>query len=451
MRVVAIVCLLVGMAEARNPFIPRVWPRTPAVPSLKTSTCGYGTTAFLTPERAESVARVEIVAMRGSSMDVKVLDQLKGTTGTQLYSYSAGTCRDRLKVGATVVVMTSRSNSLAYGESVLAGDDSRAPVLAALLRARDDHARAKIASDAVANTDNAISDEAARYLLATPAVLNELGMRHKRMVYLAAKRRPTRELALVLARLRLAIPAVIYQDLGLKDSVGKHIVSVVDFETERDPDALADAIKSEPDWTRQLAAFERCDRLRKTSVSVEPSRWLGDSITRKVWTPIQLEAWCRGQTPPPTPRPPYVRTPTLPPPPPPPPPKTVPHKKVTSSDLLLLKNPFSSPHAYGPVTAKGSPYYKDLDLPHLKKEPTRKRKRGAFADTLCPPRGACKTPKWKDPSPPRKRPKAGPFRDTLCDPFDKPGCGLPKKRIGADDDLEPVLKPFPRDPFSSPS
>ncbi|HEY5935078.1 MAG TPA: hypothetical protein VIU61_10595, partial [Kofleriaceae bacterium] len=66
MRVLAIVCLFVGLADARNPFIPRVWPRTPAVPSLKTSTCGYGTTAFLTPERAEAVARVEIVAMRGS-------------------------------------------------------------------------------------------------------------------------------------------------------------------------------------------------------------------------------------------------------------------------------------------------------------------------------------------------------------------------------------------------
>jgi hypothetical protein len=440
MRALLIVCVLLGIAEARNPFIPRTWPRKPPspLPSVKTPACGYGTTAFLTPDRAESVARVEIVTTRGSSMEVKILDQLKGTTGTSLYSYSAGTCRDRLKVGATVIVMTGRGSSLAYGESVLAATDPRAPVLVSLLRARDDAARAKLASDAVASTDEALSDEAARYLLATPAVLNELGMRQKRTLFLAAKRRPTRELALALARLRLRIPAVIYEDLGLKDSVAKHIVGIVDFETERDPDALADAIKIEPDWPRQLAAFERCDRLRKTSVTLEPSRWLGDPIARKLWTPLQLESWCRGQTPPP-PRPPYIRHP-LPVPPPPPPPKIkIPPTKAMSSDLIPLKDPFAS-------ARPRSPYETDLDPPFMKKDkPAKKRaRRGTFAGELCPPGSACKTPKWKDPSPPRKRPKAGPFRDVLCDPFDKPGCGLPK-RAGSAGDLEPILKCNPFD------
>jgi hypothetical protein len=369
MRALVIVCVLVGMADARNPFIPRTWPRVPAQTSHKPATCGYGTTAFLTPERAESVALVEIITIRGSSLDVKIVDQLKGTTGTALYSYSAGTCRDRLKVGKRVIVMTSRSNSLAYGESVIAGDDTRAPVLAALLRARNDLGRAKIASDAVASTDTTLSDEAARYLLATPAVLNELGMRHKRSVFLAAKRRPTRDIALVLARLRLRIPAVIYADLGLKDSVAKHIVGIIDFETERDPDALADAIKLETDWTRQLAAFERCDRLRKANVSVEPGRWLGDSITRKIWTPIQLEAWCRGTVPPPVQRPPIVR-PTYPPPAPPP--KITP-RKVTSGDLMPLKDPFATPRP-GAVTVSGSPYDTDLDNPFAKKKPAKRIK-----------------------------------------------------------------------------
>ena len=450
--------LVVGMAsaaaESRNPFIPRppqAWPRkSPSpLPRAASATCGYGSTAFLATDRADSIARVELVTKRGSNAyDIKIVDQLKGTTGTTLYAYASGTCGQRLQIGSKVIVMTSRHGYLASGEAVLASTDPRAPTLVALLRATDDDTRAKLASDAVASTNELLSDEAQRYLLASPGVLAALRMRHKRALYLAAKRRPTRELALVLARIRLAIPAVIYDDLGLTGSVGEQIARVVDFEAETDPDALADVIKLETDPVRQFAAFERCDRLRKTTTTLDPARWLSDPIKRRFLTPTQLEAWCRGQTPTPT-RPPYTRPlpPPPPRPPPPPPRKTskcdpfapgcgepIPLKTMSSSELGC--SPFDSPRAAGCTRATDT----DLMPPTTvnKKKPA---KPNPFARDLCP-RGGCKTPKWKDPSPPRKRPRPGPFSDTLCDPFDRPGCGVPKHTpngspIAGPDDLEP--------------
>ncbi|MEJ7602769.1 MAG: hypothetical protein WKG01_33085, partial [Kofleriaceae bacterium] len=122
-------------------------------------------------------------------------------------------------------------------------------------------------------------------------------MRSRRTLYLAAKRKPTHYLVLVLARLRLGVPALVYADLGLTDSIARQIAGVRDFEAETDPDLLADVIRSEPDPVRQYAAFERCDRLRKSSATIEASRWLGDTVVRRSATAIQLEAWCRGQTP----------------------------------------------------------------------------------------------------------------------------------------------------------
>ncbi|MEJ7602768.1 MAG: hypothetical protein WKG01_33080 [Kofleriaceae bacterium] len=137
--------LVVGSATAsavpRNPFLPRAtpraWPRVAPIP-VTLSPCGYGPTAFLAAERSDAVARVEVVTQRGSSFDLKIIDQLKGSSPVSIFSYGAGACRDRLKVGTRVVVMTSRGASLTYGESVLLDIDPRAATLAALLTASGD-------------------------------------------------------------------------------------------------------------------------------------------------------------------------------------------------------------------------------------------------------------------------------------------------------------------------
>jgi hypothetical protein len=272
--------------------------------------CGHGRTALEAVEQAAAVARVEIVAIQPTQLEVLVIDQLRGTTPVILRGSSA--CRHRVKVGDTAIVMTTSGGYLDHGsENIVANADPRIDVVLALAETTTPGERAEVITWTIAHHSAADAEAAALYLAGSPATLAAIERHHRSVLRREAARHPTRELALALARLRIRYTPKIYERLGLAGSLAQQIAGIRDFEKIDDSAVLVGIIAKETDPARRFAAIERCDRVRKLGSAIVTATQLS---ARSAGSTRILEMKCFA----PAPRPRVIARPSPRPPPPPP-------------------------------------------------------------------------------------------------------------------------------------
>lgn len=161
------------------------------------------------------------------------------------------------------------------------------PVLATWRDATTTAARAAVLVDAATATTRDLRVEAARTLLEAPALLELLDATQRaRLVAQLTAERDNPALALVLVRLRE--PAAL-RALPRWQALARSLVKVRTFESERDPDRLAEAITGARRKADRWAAFERCERARGQSLG-RFARYIEDLDRRKA---AELAEACR--------------------------------------------------------------------------------------------------------------------------------------------------------------
>jgi hypothetical protein len=268
-------------------------------------------------ERSTGVARVEITSMTFNSLEVIVLDQFVGSTPAVMRGMSTP-CWQRFHVGDAAIVMNNGTFIDGAIESLIPNLDPRVDLVLAVAQSND---RAREIIHAIADRNDAEADAAALFLATSPQTLGALTRADKRRLVAAARKRPTRELALALSRLRIRFGPKTYDRLGLTGSMAQRIAGIRDFESITDFMVLSEKIANEPDVAHQYAAFERCERILKPRYPLVTTSTLASTYAAPASV---LSRQCKSQLSPPRPPPPMVPRPPTHVPAPPPPPATRP-------------------------------------------------------------------------------------------------------------------------------
>lgn len=138
------------------------------------------------------------------------------------------------------------------------------PVLTAWRDATTTAAKVAVLAEAATSTARPVRVEAAKYLLEAPALLDALETSQRaRLIAQLTAERDNQDLALVLVRLR---EPVALRSLPRWQALARSLVKVREFEKERDPARLAEAITKARRKAQRWAAFERCERARGQSL-----------------------------------------------------------------------------------------------------------------------------------------------------------------------------------------
>lgn len=287
---VVLLGILVGVGASAS---AQVAPTTPPAPApAKPTRCFrapyHGHTAV---DRAHAVAKAKVVALRWREIELAIVEQVKGTVATKVLPRGTGCLEETLAVGDTVLVMTDAQARLldAANEPLIAMSDPRVPSLVAFGRARTPAERTRALVQAIVENRGG-TESATIFLAGSGRDLLALDRSQRAALAKAATLAPTRDLAIVLARLRVELAPEVYDRVKLADSFARAIATIRDYEKITDPLRLAEMIRDEADPVRQLAAFERCARISDGVGPSLPYQLRGS--TRYGTQTRMLVSWC---------------------------------------------------------------------------------------------------------------------------------------------------------------